>query len=69
MLTSEGGKGASQADIWEGALQTEGTAGAKAPRWVRCWARLKNDKMAMWLEGSGRGHQERGQMDADSTLL
>lgn len=31
---TEGGEGVSQADIWERAFLTEGTAGAKALRWV-----------------------------------
>lgn len=31
---TEGGEGVSQAAIWEREFQTEGTAGAKALRWV-----------------------------------
>jgi hypothetical protein len=53
---SEGGKEARQADIWKRALWTEGTAGAKALRWVQYLTCLKNIKMAI-LAG---GEKQRG---------
>ena len=43
----------------ERAFQTEGTAGAKALRWVQCLVCLKNGKMAIVARGEKRSRNAR----------
>lgn len=56
---SEGGEGVSQAGLWERAFQTEGTAGAKALRWVQCLVCLKNGKTAIVARGEKQSRNAR----------
>lgn len=67
---SEGGEGVGQADWWERAFQTEGTAGAKALRWAQCPVCLKNGKMAIEATAGkqSKNIREGGQMGHNGPL-